>query len=185
MVLSWRREDLGQMSGGSSFPWEWWGCPKRGCGCPVPGGVQGQVGWGPGQPGLVNVEVGGPAQQGGWRFMILGVPSGPDHSVILWSARISVSSERLSVRGEAPPHFDAKRWKLKFDFENCMFQCRTIKPAWISFWIWLIIMDFEKHVSTSKEFMFLNWWQNDLGGWLIGISLREVLLPIAFRWDCR
>ena len=35
---------------------------QRGCGCPVPGGVQGQVGWGPGQPGLVlHVEVGGPA----------------------------------------------------------------------------------------------------------------------------
>ena len=28
----------------------------------IPGGVEGQVGWGPGQPGLVlNVEVGGPA----------------------------------------------------------------------------------------------------------------------------
>ena len=28
----------------------------------IHGGVQGQVGWGPGQPGLVlNVEVGGPA----------------------------------------------------------------------------------------------------------------------------
>jgi len=26
---------------------------QRGCGCPIPGGVQGQVGWGPGQPGLV------------------------------------------------------------------------------------------------------------------------------------
>ena len=35
---------------------------QRCCGCPIPGGVQGQVGWGPGQPGLVlNVEVGGPA----------------------------------------------------------------------------------------------------------------------------
>ena len=35
---------------------------QTGCGCPIPGGVQGQVGWGPGQPGLVlNVEVGGPA----------------------------------------------------------------------------------------------------------------------------
>jgi len=35
---------------------------QRGCGCPIPGGVQGQVGWGPGLPGLVlNVEVGGPA----------------------------------------------------------------------------------------------------------------------------
>ena len=33
---------------------------QRDCGCPIPGGVQGQVGRGPGQPGLVlNVEVGG------------------------------------------------------------------------------------------------------------------------------
>ena len=32
----------------------------------IPGGAQGQVGWGPGQPGLVlNVEVGGPACGGG------------------------------------------------------------------------------------------------------------------------
>ena len=39
---------------------------QRGCGCPVPGGVQGQVGWGPGQICLVlNVEDGGPAVAGG------------------------------------------------------------------------------------------------------------------------
>ena len=25
---------------------------QRGCGCPIPGGVQGQVEWSPGQPGL-------------------------------------------------------------------------------------------------------------------------------------
>jgi len=30
----------------------------------IPGGVQGQAGRGPGQPGLVNGEVGGPAWQG-------------------------------------------------------------------------------------------------------------------------
>jgi len=36
--------------------------PERGCGCPISGGVQGQVGWGPGQPGVVlNVEVGSSA----------------------------------------------------------------------------------------------------------------------------
>ena len=35
---------------------------QRGCGCPVPGVVQGQVGWGPGQHGLVlDMEGGGPA----------------------------------------------------------------------------------------------------------------------------
>jgi len=39
---------------------------QRGCECSVPGGVQGRVRWGPGQPGLVlNVEVGGPACGGG------------------------------------------------------------------------------------------------------------------------
>ena len=60
---------------------EW--AAQRGSRCPVPGGVQGQVGWGPGQPGLVNGVVGGPAWQGGWRFMILEVPFNPGHSVIL------------------------------------------------------------------------------------------------------
>jgi len=35
---------------------------QRGCGCPIPGGVQGLFGWGPGQPGLVlDMEVGSPA----------------------------------------------------------------------------------------------------------------------------
>ena len=35
---------------------------QRGCGCPIPGGVQGQIGWGPGQPGLaLGGMVGGPA----------------------------------------------------------------------------------------------------------------------------
>ena len=39
---------------------------QRGCGYLVPGGIQGQVGWGPGQPGLLlNVEVSGPAVAGG------------------------------------------------------------------------------------------------------------------------
>ena len=39
---------------------------QRGCGCPIPGGVQGQIGWGPGQPGLVlNGEVGFSACGGG------------------------------------------------------------------------------------------------------------------------
>ena len=58
---------------------------QRGCGCPFPGGVQGQVGWSPGQHGLgLIVEVGGPAcGWGGWRFIILEVPSNPGHSVIL------------------------------------------------------------------------------------------------------
>ena len=27
---------------------------QRSCGCPIPGGIQGQDGWGPGQPDLVG-----------------------------------------------------------------------------------------------------------------------------------
>jgi len=35
---------------------------QRGCGCSIPGDVQDQTGWSPGQPGLVSdLEVGGPA----------------------------------------------------------------------------------------------------------------------------
>jgi len=42
---------------------------QRGCGCPVPGGVQGQVGWSPVQPCLVlGMEVSGPACVRGWEL---------------------------------------------------------------------------------------------------------------------
>jgi len=60
---------------------------QRGCGCPIPGGVKDQVGWGPGQPGLgSDLKVGGPAcGRGGWNLMMFRVPSNPSHSMILWS----------------------------------------------------------------------------------------------------
>jgi len=36
-------------------------CLEKSCGCSIPQGVQGQVGWGPGQPVLVfDMEVGDP-----------------------------------------------------------------------------------------------------------------------------
>ena len=39
---------------------------QKGCGSPIPRGVQGQVGWGPGQSGLVSdMEVDGPTCVGG------------------------------------------------------------------------------------------------------------------------
>ena len=39
---------------------------QRSCGYSVPGDVQGQVGWGPGQPGLLpDLEVGGPVYDRG------------------------------------------------------------------------------------------------------------------------
>ena len=69
MVLSWRREDFVWISGESSLPEGGEAleqAAQRGCGCPVPGGVQGQVGWNPGQPGLaLNMEIGSPACGGG------------------------------------------------------------------------------------------------------------------------
>jgi len=38
--------------------------------CPIPGGIQGQVGWGPGQPDLVGGNL---AMAGGWSSIILKV----------------------------------------------------------------------------------------------------------------
>jgi len=56
---------------------------QRGCGCPNPGGVQGQVGLGPGQPGLVlEIEVGGPTCSRGLELDDLYDLSNPSHSVI-------------------------------------------------------------------------------------------------------
>ena len=53
------------------------------CGCSVPGGVRGQVGWGPEQTDLVLDLVGGnPVYDRGVWNLILEVPSSPSHSVI-------------------------------------------------------------------------------------------------------
>ena len=50
----------------------------------IPGGVEGQVGWGPGQPGLVSMwRLVALPVVGGWSFMILEVCSNPSCSVVL------------------------------------------------------------------------------------------------------
>jgi len=51
----------------------WTGCPRR-CGCPIPGGIQGQAGCGSGQPGLL---VGDPAHS---RGLELDEHCGPFHT---------------------------------------------------------------------------------------------------------
>ena len=53
---------------------------QRSCGCPIPGGIQGQVGWGFGQPDLLG---GSPAHEGGWNQMTFKDPSNPKYSMIL------------------------------------------------------------------------------------------------------
>ena len=52
----------------------------RGCLC-IPGGAQGQVGWGPGQPELVG---GSPTHGRGWGWVGFKVPSNSNCSVILY-----------------------------------------------------------------------------------------------------
>ena len=56
----------------------WHSCPWS-CGCPIPGGAQGRVGWGPGQPELVG---GQPAHGRGLGLVGSEVPSNPNHSMI-------------------------------------------------------------------------------------------------------
>ena len=50
------------------------------CGCPIPGGIQGQAGCGSGQPGLL---VGYPARSRGLELVIIVVLFNPGHSMIL------------------------------------------------------------------------------------------------------
>jgi len=65
---------------------------QRGCGCPIPGGVQDQVGWGPGQPGLVlNVEIGGPAYG---RGLEIHDPRGPFQPGLFYDSVILLTLER-------------------------------------------------------------------------------------------
>ena len=70
-----------------------------GCGCPIPGVVQGQVGWGPGQPGLVlDTEVGGPACSRGvgawWSLRLL-----PTQAILwLYDAVIPLWSTALLIK---------------------------------------------------------------------------------------
>jgi len=64
MVLSSRRDGLDWMSGecSSESGEVLEQAAQTGCGCPLPVGVQGQVGWSPEQLGLVaDLEVGGSA----------------------------------------------------------------------------------------------------------------------------
>jgi len=53
---------------------------QRSSGCPIPGDMQGQVGWGPGQPGLVG---GNQLMACSWGWMIFKVPSKLSHFKIL------------------------------------------------------------------------------------------------------
>ena len=52
---------------------------QQGCGCPLPGSIQGQAGWGFEQPGLEGAV---PAYSRGLDHMILKAPSNPTHSMI-------------------------------------------------------------------------------------------------------
>ena len=53
-------------------------------GMPIPGGVQGQVRWGPGQPDLVpDLVVDNPAHGRDWNWIIFKGPSNPSHSMML------------------------------------------------------------------------------------------------------
>jgi len=87
------------LSGESSLPREWWGAGRaaqRGWGCPGPEGVQGQVGWGPGQPGLVlDMDVGGPAcsRKVGASWSLRSLPT----QAILWFFRFLMTHTCLFV----------------------------------------------------------------------------------------
>lgn len=65
------------------------------CGCPIPGIVQDQVGWGLEQSGLVEGE--SLHMAGRWNE-ILKVPFNPNHSRLLWNEAHLVRTEKLYLR---------------------------------------------------------------------------------------
>ena len=88
VALSSRREGLDWISGGRSLQREWWGagmgCPERlwmlhPCRCSRPGWMGSWATWS-------STRSGGRwpcLWQGGWKLMILGVPSNPSYSMII------------------------------------------------------------------------------------------------------
>lgn len=57
MALNRKRIGLGHKLGGSSLLWRWWAMEQdaqRGCGCPFPKSVGGQIGWDSEQRGVVE-----------------------------------------------------------------------------------------------------------------------------------
>ena len=95
-----------RMSGGSSVTRVWWGAgqlPGEAVDAPsIPGGVQGQVGWGPGQPGLLpDLDVGGPACSGevGAQWFLGSLPGQAIlwFCVILWTKVFLYSLSKCAV----------------------------------------------------------------------------------------
>ena len=69
-------------------------CPNpEDCGCSVSGCIQGKAGWSPGQPGLVDLEVGGPACGKG---LELDDPWGPFQPQPLYGLCCAAVDEELS-----------------------------------------------------------------------------------------
>ena len=68
------------MLGGNSSLGGWWGpgTAAQSCGCPIPGGAPGQVGWDLGSLSWWGAAL---PTAGGWNSMIFKVPSNPSHSV--------------------------------------------------------------------------------------------------------
>ena len=69
---------------------------QRRCGRPIPGAVQGQAGWGPGQPELVGGTL---PTAAGWNWTDLKIPSSPRHYMILSFCAAPVSNSGTKVMG--------------------------------------------------------------------------------------
>ena len=76
---------------------------QRSCGCPIPGGVQGQAGWDGALGNLAWWEVSLP-MAGGWNQMVLKVLSNPNHSVILCSGEADAYKILVGFIQVAFPH---------------------------------------------------------------------------------
>ena len=125
-----------------------WHCCPEICGCPIPGGAQGWVGWGPGQPELVGSAIPWQGDGTGWTHIL----SSPNHSVILWLHDYVIlwhtsSSSRLAVFKDGSTWLFMNSWSkviifLSYGFLHNVFlfwdifQCEYVV---MKYWWWIII----------------------------------------------
>ena len=83
-----------------------WHCCPGSCGCPIPGGAQGQVGWGPEQPELLGATS---PWQGAWNWMGFKIPSKPNPYTILWNLKVFGSFTVKDIWGHCSSVPSAKK----------------------------------------------------------------------------
>ena len=127
---------------------------QRSSGCPIPGDMQGQVGWGPGQPGLVG---GNQLMACSWGWMIFKVPSNLSHFKILSFSLCTERQHLLFKAGSITSSWKKVLYPLKYLDDRALIVERKhflVKPELLSS-LHFQLNEFPSHyiISFSSEML--------------------------------